>query len=164
MLNEFMLPQYKARAKLLGLTIELTNKHNPRTIGWRLLDPNTDSVLATAFDVDIERTFAQMEERKITLEFVDLLHASPVAPIRSAPNNLTGGPFCVICDTPGGLPCPSMVKTALKIGIKLAYPPGDARLVPNHVHPGRCRKRLRQWIDGGQQALTGKVLAKHGDT
>lgn len=141
---------FKDRCKRLGITVALHNKHNLRIAYWRLFDPKTDAQLTTGFDATVERTLDQMEKCGIPLDAVELF-AGSTKPSRSHPGNLTGGPFCVVCDIPGGLPCPAMVKQALAKDIKLAYPPGDARLVPNHVHPGRCRKRLRQWLDASQQ-------------
>lgn len=151
-----------ARCKKFGLTLQLKNEHNMRIAFWRLVDPATEYSSSLGFDTDVLGVLARMEERGLALQaaVADLLRPRDLGPVRSsgAPGNLTGGPFCVVCDCAGGLPCPTMVRDALRLGIKLAYPPGDARLVPNHVHPGHCRKRLKAWIAGGQQAATGKAL------
>ena len=151
---------FTARFKKLGLAIELKNEHNMRIAFWRLVDKATESTYTAGFDSDVRAVLDRMEERGLSLQAacVDLLAPRDPGPVRSSSGgNLTGGPFCVVCDTAGGLPCPAMVRDALRLGIKLAYPPGDARLVPNHVHPGRCRKRLKAWIVGGSQAATGKT-------
>lgn len=155
---------FAARCKKHGIAIELKNVHNLRIAFWRLVDNATEYTTTCGFDSDVLGILARIEERGLTLQAacVDLLKPRDPGPVRSSSGgNLTGGPFCVVCDTAGGLPCPAMVANALKLGIKLAYPPGDARLAANHVHPGRCRKRLKAWIEGGTQLATGKApLAK----
>lgn len=154
---------FTARCKALGIEIDLKNEHNMRIAFWRLVDNATGFSYSAGFDADVLALLKRIEERGLTLQgaAADLHAPRDLGPIRSssAPGNLTGGPFCVVCDCAGGLPCPAMVRDALRLGIKLAYPPGDARLVPNHVHPGRCRKRLKAWIEGGVQAETGKAKA-----
>lgn len=151
---------FTARCKKAGIAIELKNTHNMRIAFWRLVDNATGYTTTCGFDSDVLGILQRVEERGLSLQAacVDLLAPRDPGPVRSSSaGNLTGGPFCVVCDTAGGLPCPAMVRNALKLGIKLAYPPGDARLVPNHVHPGRCRKRLKAWIEGGTQLATGKA-------
>lgn len=152
---------FAARCKAHGVTIDLKNEHNTRIAFWRLTDKATGFEYSAGFDADVLALLKRMEERGLSLQgaAADLHAPRDLGPVRSssAPGNLTGGPFCVVCDCAGGLPCPAMVRDALRLGIKLAYPPGDARLVPNHVHPGRCRKRLKAWILGGQQAASGKT-------
>lgn len=151
-----------------GVKVELKNTHNMRIAFWQLVDDTTGHSRSLGFDTDLLGVLQRMEERGLGFEaaVLDLLKPRDVGPIRSssAPGNLTGGPFCVVCDCAGGLRCPAMVRDALRLGIKLAYPPGDARLEPCHVHPGHCRKRLKAWIAGGQQAQTGKALSKPGGT
>jgi hypothetical protein len=149
-----------ARCKKLGIELQLKNEHNLRIAHWRLVDKATEYTSSLGFDTDVLGVLDRMESRGLSLQaaVADLLAPRDPGPVRSSSlGSLTGGPFCVVCDTAGGLPCPAMVRDALKLGIKLAYPPGDARLVPNHVHPGRCRKRLKAWIAGGTQAATGKA-------
>ncbi len=151
---------FTARCKKAGIAIELKNTHNMRIAFWQLVDKATGYTTTCGFDTDVRGILTRIEERGLSLQAActDLLAPRDPGPVRSSSaGNLTGGPFCVVCDTAGGLPCPAMVRDALKLGIKLAYPPGDARLVPNHVHPGRCRKRLKAWIAGGTQAATGKA-------
>lgn len=158
------LPEFVARARPLKLSISLHNeKLGARHAYWRIADNETHAVVTTGFDVDVEAAFKQCE-MGIRLGFVSLYSQSTASRPDGTGRSPTGGPSCVVCDAPGGLPCPAMVKQALASGIKLAYPPGDARLVPNHVHPGRCRKRLRQWLTGAVQLSTGKVRASEQDT
>lgn len=155
--------QLAARLKQHGVEIELKNEHNMRIAFWQLVDKATGYTTTMGFDSDVLFVLDRLEQKGLTLkpglQAVCSERFAPAAgPVRSSSaGNLTGGPFCVVCDTAGGLPCPAMVRNALKLGIKLAYPPGDARLVPNHVHPGRCRKRLKAWIEGGTQLATGKA-------
>lgn len=152
---------FAARCKAHGIGIELKNEHNMRIAFWRLVDNATDYAYSAGFDADVLALLHRIEERGLSLQAAaaDLHAPRDLGPVRSSrsPGNLTGGPFCVVCDCAGGLPCPAMVRDALGLGIKLAYPPGDARLVPNHVHPGHCRKRLKAWIEGGKARATGKV-------
>jgi hypothetical protein len=153
-INADSLKPFAVRCKKLGIMIELKNTHNLRIAFWRLVDPSTFYTFTAGFDADVAAVLARMEHegRDLRGAAADLFAPRGSGPVRSSSQgNLTGGPFCVVCDVAGGLPCPSMVKTALSMGIKLAYPPGDARLVPNHVHPGRCRKRLRQLLDAVAQ-------------
>lgn len=152
---------FEARCKKLGIQIELKNGHNMRIASWRLVDKATGYTFTAGFDVDVRSVLANMESDCATLlgAVSTLFAPRNPGPIRSSnsPGNLTGGPFCVVCDCAGGLPCPTMVRDALGLGIKLAYPPGDARLIPNHVHPGHCRKRLKTWIEAGKARATGKL-------
>lgn len=140
--------EFRDIGKSFGLTVQLKNSHNLRFAYWRIEDPAPEGRgLVTGFDSDVERLFGSLKLGKGWPTLSALRPPNVLQRSSTAPNNLTGGPFCVVCDTPGGLPCPSMVKTALGAGIKLAYPEGDVRLAPCHVHPGRCRKRLRHLLD-----------------
>lgn len=157
---------FTARLKPHGIEIDLKNEHNVRIAFWRLVDKATGYAYSAGFDVDVLGLLKRIEERGLTLQAAaaDLHAPRDLGPVRSssAPGNLTGGPFCVICDCAGGLPCPAMVRDALGLGIKLAYPPGDARLKPCHVHPGHCRKRLKTWIEAGKARATGKLAPATG--
>jgi hypothetical protein len=145
--NELRLAEFRARFKSHALSVDFVRSSNIRLCAWRVLSADCSIVRTYGFDSDLDSILKQLDAG-IPFESATTIPNNGAAsgPVKSSTGNLTGGPFCVVCDVAGGLPCPSMVRQALDCGIKLAYPPGDARLVPNHVHPGRCRKRLKQWL------------------
>lgn len=155
---------FAARCKKLGIQIELKNEHNMRIAAWRLVDPATGYATVCGFDVDVLAIFKRMEDENQALMGANLaLHAPrPQLVVASTAKNvtLTGGPFCVMCGEPGGLPSPNMAGTAKLLGVRLHFPEGDARLGAARLHPGRCRKRLRQLLDGAKQAASGKATNK----
>lgn len=164
-LKEFVaaFKQYACTAQLFQLTIQRYNY-------WKVEDPLSGATLTTGFDCDMDRALAQLASG-LKLEFVDVLQVHPErqsrSPGRSGPsstsNSNAGGPFCVVCDVAGGLPCPNLVTAARRLDIKLAFPYTDVRIGPAHVHPGRCRKRIKQWIESTEASNTGCVLARHGE-
>lgn len=113
-----------------------------------LIKSPDDAPITTAFDVDLERLLTQLE-RGCQFTQLDLtFHATSSTVVRStAGGNLTGGPWCVMCGEPGGLPSPNMVGGAKLLGLRLFFEPTDARINAARLHPGRCRKRLRQLLD-----------------
>lgn len=154
--------EFATALKKHGCTIRFFNVAGGRMSYWRVEDERDGAVMSTGFDIDVERALVQLEAG-VRLEFVDLFTAGPPQALKKSDPSGVGGPFCVVCDTAGGLPCPSMVRDALRYGVRLAFPEGDKRLGPAHVHPGRCRKRLRGWLDAHEVKTTGRVLQKHGD-
>lgn len=142
-----------------GCTATLFELTNKRMSYWRVEDNKSGAQLSSGFDIDLDRALRDLG-RGLRLEFIDLLTVEGQALTKSDASG-AGGPFCVVCDTAGGLPCPTMVTQALKFGIKLAFPANDVRIGPAHVHPGRCRKRLRQWLDAATQSGADRVLRKH---
>lgn len=131
---------YTERFRPHGLTLRLHESSLARLCYWRLELPDGSWSVTTGFDVDLDRALAQLEAgcapHRIDLTF----HAAP-EPARA---NHYGAHFCVMCGESGGLPCPKMVDLGVRAKIAFAFPVNDARFVPKHVHPGRCRARLKQ--------------------
>lgn len=142
-----------------GCTVTLFELTNKRMSYWRVEDTTSGAQICTGFDVDLERALRDLK-RGLRLEFIDLLTVEG-AQLKKSDASGAGGPFCVICDSAGGLPCPKMVTRAKQLNIKLAFPYTDVRIGPAHVHPGRCRTRLRQWIDTAEKSGVARVLEKH---
>ena len=129
-----------------GIRVSITG--HSRSPSWHLMNTAKTWGLTTSFDVDLDRVLKQLAEGR-TLAQVDLTFHSNgfVARTTAKDVTMTGGPFCVMCGEPGGLPSPNMVGGAKILGLRLFFEAGDARLGPARLHPGRCRKRLRQLLD-----------------
>lgn len=155
---------YRVALAAHGVTLKLFQLTNRKYNYWRMEDDPSGAVITTGFDVDIDRALEQLN-RGIRLEFVDLYSCMPSPEAQKANTSAGGGtgPFCVVCDTLGGLPCPNMVIDARRLNVRLAFAYDDPRIGPAYVHPGRCRKRLRQWIDTAQKSDVERVLTRHGD-
>lgn len=140
---------YKNAFVKYGLQLTLHENTMTRLTHWRLTNANEGFSLTTGFDVDLDRVLAQLEKGTPLLQLDLSFHAAPsVAKSTSySTDPLTGGPFCVMCGEPGGLPSPNMVGGAKLLGLRLHFPEGDARLSPARLHPGHCRKRLRKLLD-----------------
>lgn len=143
------LPRFRGCLAHHGVSIELNGAGNARNFSWMLTHRKTNTSLGCSFDADIERVLTRLAAGESFPQIAAMTFAASTVAHHFDP--LTGGPFCVVCAMPGGLPCPAMVRQAQTTGIKLAYPEGDARLVPNHVHPGKCRANLRKWLDTAAQ-------------
>lgn len=155
---------FQKRFRVYKLDVELHQSSLSRLTYWRVFDPATGTVRTCGFDVDMERLLAQLEAGK-SFERIDLYKGTRF--VSSSPSS-TSGPvgtrlsderlvrcaaLCVICGEPGGLPCPAMVKEALTTRFVLAVPlDSPAVAVHKHVHPGRCRKRLRAHLDAARAA------------
>ncbi len=136
---------YAARFADHGVYLSLDE--NMRAPSWRLMNTAKTWSTSTAFDVDLERLLRQLDEGR-TFPQLDLtFHATPVVKSTASFDPQTGGPFCVMCGEPGGLPSPNMTGAAKLLGLRLFFEPSDARLGAARLHPGRCRKRLRQLLD-----------------
>lgn len=139
--------------KRLGVVqIELRGEHNPRIASWCLRDTQTGYSYTTGFDVDVVAVLTRMEqESQMLMGAVNWLHAPRHASVvkSTGPNagTLTGGPWCVMCGEPGGLPSPNMVGAAKLLNLRLHFEAGDVRLSAARLHPGHCRKRLRKLLD-----------------
>lgn len=143
------------QARKHNVTVELKNTHNMRIAYWQLVDKAADYRVAMGFDVDVRALLTRMETENLPLQgaFLTLFQPSPQPRIVSTTKNatLTGGPFCVMCGEPGGLFSPNMVGGAKLLGVRLFFEPTDARLSPALLHPGRCRRRLKQLLDAAKQ-------------
>lgn len=145
--------QYADQFAVHGVYLSLDD--NPRSPAWRLINTAKTWGTSTTFDVDLDRLLAQLDAGR-TFPQLDLtFHAAPVVKSTGNPGNLTGGPFCMMCGEPGGLPSPNMAGAAKLLGIRLFFEQGDARLGPARLHPGHCRKRLRKLLDTAK-ASSGK--------
>lgn len=160
---------YEKRFKVYGLGVELHESSLAKLTYWRVFDTVLGTVRTCGFDVDMDRLLTRLAEGK-SFDRIDLFKGTrfPVStkgPADTQTNAAADAPLCVICGTPGGLPCPSMVAGALSSGFKLAVPAGHPALATKHVHPGRCRKRLREHLDAADAAAAtashaGKARAK----
>lgn len=152
---------FAARCKKLGIEIALKNEHNLRIASWRLVDPSTSYAFVCGFDTDVVSILTRMEQESQALQGAALAlfspRAQPTVATTAKGATLTGGPWCVMCGEPGGLPSPNMVRGAGVLKLRLFFEPGDARLGAARLHPGRCRKRLRQLLDAAKQAASGKA-------
>lgn len=144
------LKHYQELFKKFGITITVHEHSLARFTHWRMEQPLVGWSLTTGFDIDLDRALQQLEKR-VPPERIDLtFHAKPTPTARTS--GLTDGPRCVICGEFGGLPCPAMVKEALTTRFVLAVPLDSPDVTQHkHVHPGRCRKRLRSHLDAAHQ-------------
>lgn len=150
--------EFTARCKKLGIEIALKNEHNMRIASWRLVDPSTSYAFVCGFDTDVVSILTRMEAENQALQGAALAlftpRPQPVVVSTTKGATLTGGPWCVMCGEPGGLPSPNMVGAAGLLKLRLHFPEGDARLKAARLHPGRCRKRLRQLLDTAKGKAT----------
>jgi hypothetical protein len=141
--------EFEAAFQKHGCVLTLFLLTNQRYNYWHIRDPESGATMSTGFDVDIPRILSFLD-RGIKLEYVDITRYATAARV-SVANSNAGGPFCVVCEGAGGLPCPNLVTTAKKLNIRLAVPYDDVRIGPAHIHPGGCRKRIKQLIESGQK-------------
>lgn len=125
--------------------VQLTLDDNPRSPSWQLMNTAKTWGTSTAFDVDLDRLLVQLDAGRTFAQLDLTFQATPV--VKSTNRSLTGGPWCVMCGEPGGLPSPNMVGAAKLLGVRLHFEAADARTGAARLHPGRCRKRLKQLLE-----------------
>lgn len=122
---------------------------------WTVEDKAGDR-RSTGFDCDIPR-IAQFLANGVPLSSIDLYDFGGKTQVRTETRSKSANAgICAVCGEPGGLPCPKMVALAQSFKIRLEgleKSPDDN----THVHPGRCRARLKMWIEAGQKQKAGRV-------
>lgn len=151
--------------------LELAATGSVRHAGWRVFQPSTGQSFPTAFDQDVQRIIDHFAEGKPGGDLHDVYHPGDAGKhnrvlgdghgpqVETRANNADFR--CMVCGCPGGLPCPSMVASGTGRGFSWAKNLEQKDWERKHIHPGRCRARLRAFIDTpAAQALPTNVVGK----